>query len=342
MTTLTSLQKRSTSPGLGAKQAVLLVGLLLMLAAALASLMFGARSVPPEAVWQALSGHGETTDQAAVLTRIPRTLAALLVGAALAVSGLGMQAVTRNPLAEPGIFGVLAGASLFVVVGIAFFDLSGTLTTMLVAICGSTTAALFVYAVGSIGGATPLKLALAGAATAAALSSMVSAVLLPRVEVMDVFRFWQIGSVGGTSWEQLRWAAPAVAVGMVLAAATVMGMNLLALGDDLAAGLGASVSAQRALIAASAVILAGAATSVAGPVAFVGLIVPHVLRLLMGIDHRWLLPACALYGAALLATADVVGRLVARPEEVAVGVLLPLIGAPVFIWIVRRQRVREL
>lgn len=323
---------------------VLLAGAVLLAAAVAASLMFGARTVAAEDVWSALHGAQETTDQAAAYLRIPRTVAAVIVGAALAISGLGMQAVTRNPLAEPGIFGVLSGASLFVVLGIAFFGLSGTLTTMLVAIVGSAVAAVFVYAIGSIGpgGATPLKLALAGAATAAALSSLVSAVLLPRLDVMDEFRFWQIGSVGGVTWEQLAWAGPAMLVGLVLASATATGMNALALGDDLAAGLGANVVKQRVLIALSSVILAGAATSVAGPVGFVGLIIPHLLRLIMGTDHRWLIPGCALFGASLLVAADVVGRVVVRPEEVAVGVLLPLLGAPVFIWIVRRQKVREL
>lgn len=324
--------------------AVLTGGVLLLVVAVVASLMFGARIIPFQAVIDAVRGIQNSTDQAAATVRIPRTVAAVVVGAALAVSGLGMQAVTRNPLAEPGIFGVLSGASLFVVTGIAFFDLSGTLATMAVAIAGSTLAALFVYGIGSIGpgGATPLKLALAGAATSAALSSLVSAVLLPRVQVMDEFRFWQIGSVGGATWEQIAWVGPAIGVGLCLAAATAMGMNALALGDELASGLGAHVGVQRGLIAVASVILAGAATSMAGPVGFVGLIIPHVLRLVMGTDHRWLVPGCAIYGAGLLVTADIVGRVIARPEEVAVGVLLPLLGAPVFIWIVRQQKVREL
>lgn len=324
--------------------AVLTGGVLLLVVAVVASLMFGARVIPFQAVVDAVRGIQDSTDQAAASVRIPRTVAAVVVGAALAVSGLGMQAVTRNPLAEPGIFGVLSGASLFVVTGIAFFDLSGTLATMAVAIAGSTLAALFVYGIGSIGpgGAAPLKLALAGAATSAALSSLVSAVLLPRVQVMDEFRFWQIGSVGGATWEQIAWVGPAIGAGLFLAAATAMGMNALALGDELASGLGAHVGVQRGLIAVASVILAGAATSMAGPVGFVGLIIPHALRLVMGTDHRWLVPGCAIYGAGLLVTADIVGRVIARPEEVAVGVLLPLLGAPVFIWIVRQQKVREL
>ena len=324
--------------------AVLTGGVLLLVVAVVASLMFGARIIPFQAVVDAVRGIQDSTDQAAATVRIPRTVAAVVVGAALAVSGLGMQAVTRNPLAEPGIFGVLSGASLFVVTSIAFFDLSGTLATIAVAIAGSTLAALFVYGIGSIGpgGATPLKLALAGAATSAALSSLVSAVLLPRVQVMDEFRFWQIGSVGGATWEQIAWVGPAIGVGLFLAAATAMGMNALVLGDELASGLGAHVGVQRGLIAVASVILAGAATSMAGPVGFVGLIIPHVLRLVMGTDHRWLVPGCAIYGAGLLVTADIVGRVIARPEEVAVGVLLPLLGAPVFIWIVRQQKVREL
>ncbi|WP_312715597.1 FecCD family ABC transporter permease [Corynebacterium flavescens] len=309
-----------------------------------ASVMFGVRTISISDAISALGGSTASAGEAAAYLRVPRTVLALFVGAALALAGTTFQAMTRNPLADPGIFGVLSGASLAVVVGIAFFGLSRPVPTMIAAIVGSFAAAVFVYFVGSLGrgGATPLKLALAGAATAAACSSLVSAVLLPRADVMDEFRFWQIGSVGGAQWDLIGMAAPLLVLGTLIVLACSTGLNALALGDDVATGLGINVLRTRVLSAVGAVILCGTATALAGPIAFVGLIVPHVMRLLLGTDHRWLLPATALAGALLLVSADTLGRVVARPSEVAVGILTPLIGAPLFIWIVRRTKVREL
>lgn len=309
-----------------------------------ASVAFGVRQVSATEILAALGGDADGVAHAAVIARIPRTVLALLVGAALAVSGTAMQAVTRNPLADPGILGVSAGAALAVVLGIAFFGLVDPYAHMGVAIAGSAVAAVFVYAVGSLGrgGATPLKLALAGAAIAAALTSLVSAVLLPRVDLMETFRFWQIGGVGGATWERIGIVLPVLVVGAVVCLVTARGMNSLALGDDLAAGLGENVFRTRLIAAGGAVILCGAATAIAGPIAFVGLVIPHFCRLLAGTDHRWLLPFSAVTGAGLLVAADVVGRVIARPSEIEVGIITALIGAPFFIWIVRRQRVREL
>lgn len=306
--------------------------------------MCGVRTISVSDAVSALGGSTASAGEAAAYLRVPRTVLALFVGAALALAGTTFQAMTRNPLADPGIFGVLSGASLAVVVGIAFFGLSRPVPTMIAAIVGSFAAAVFVYFVGSLGrgGATPLKLALAGAATAAACSSLVSAVLLPRADVMDEFRFWQIGSVGGAQWDLIGMAAPLLLLGTLIVLACSTGLNALALGDDVATGLGINVLRTRLLSAVGAVILCGTATALAGPIAFVGLIVPHVMRLLLGTDHRWLLPATALAGALLLVSADTLGRVVARPSEVAVGILTPLIGAPLFIWIVRRTKVREL
>src|SRR5690606_34086934 len=205
-------------------------------------------------------------------------------------------------------------------------------------------AATFVYAVGSLGrgGATPLKLALAGAATAAALTSLVSAILLPHIAVMDTFRFWQIGGVGGATYDRIGHVLPFLAVGFALSLLAARWLNALALGDDLAVGLGERVGLVRAIAALGAVVLCGAATAAAGPIAFVGLVVPHLCRLLVGVDHRWLLPFSALVGAGLLVASDIAGRLVARPEEVDVGIITALIGAPFFIYVVRRSKVREL
>ncbi|WP_087811784.1 iron ABC transporter permease [Streptomyces sp. CS113] len=322
---------------------------LLVLAAVLlvvmtASLALGSRDVAWSDVWAALGGADHTLEQAAVAKRVPRTLLAVVVGAALGLSGTVMQGVTRNPLADPGILGVNMGASLAVVTAIAHFQLASASGYIWVAMGGAALTAGFVYAVGSLGrgGATPLKLALAGAAISAALASLVSAVVLPRSDISDTFRLWQIGGVGGASYGQLGSVAPFLAVGFVLCLASARALNSLALGDDLAAGLGERVALVRAVAALGAVVLCGASTAVAGPIAFVGLLVPHTCRLLAGVDHRWLLPLSALSGAVLLTAADVVGRVVARPAEIDVGILTAILGAPFFIHIVRRQKVRSL
>lgn len=310
----------------------------------LASIAFGTREISLDEILRALGGEIRGVGEAAVVARVPRTVLAVLVGAALAMSGAAMQAVTRNPLADPGILGVSSGAALAVVVGIAFFGLAMPIEYIGVAIGGAALAAVFVYAVGSLGrgGASPLKLALAGAAISAAMTSLVSAILLPRVDLIETFRFWQIGGVGGATWDRIGIVLPVVVAGALITAVSARGMNALALGDDLAAGLGANVLRTRLVASAGAVVLCGAATAIAGPIGFVGLVVPHFCRLIVGTDLRWLLPFSAIIGAGLLVGADVIGRVVARPEEIAVGIITALVGAPFFIWIVRRQKVREL
>ncbi len=322
----------------------LLVLAAVLLAVMTASLAFGSRDVAWSDVWSALGGADQTLEEAAVTKRVPRTLLAVVVGAALGVSGTVMQGVTRNPLADPGILGVNMGASLAVVTAIAHFGLASASGYIWVAMTGAALTAGFVYTVGSLGrgGATPLKLALAGAAISAALASLVSAVVLPRNDISDTFRLWQIGGVGGASYSQLGSVVPFLAAGFLLCLASARALNSLALGDDLAAGLGERVALVRATSALGAVVLCGASTAVAGPIAFVGLLVPHTCRLLVGVDHRWLLPFAALGGAVLLTAADVVGRVVARPSEIDVGILTAVIGAPFFIHIVRRQKVRSL
>ena len=319
-------------------------GVVVVLLLVIASFAFGTRVVSLDDVWAGLGGSDGTVSAAAVTARVPRTAPALLVGAMLAMSGASMQAVTRNPLADPGILGVSFGAALAVVVGIAVFGMTSAAAYIAVAIAGAAVSAVFVYVVGSLGygGTTPLKLALAGAATAAALSSLIAAILLPRVDIMTTFRHWQVGGVGGASWDRVGLTLPFLVAGAVMCLALARGFNTLALGDDVAAGLGEHVARTRLLGWGGAVILCGAATAVAGPIAFVGLIVPHVCRLLLGPDYRWVLPACAVVGAGLLVGADVVGRVVARPEEIEVGIVTAVIGAPFFVWIVRRQKVREL
>ncbi|GAA1298289.1 iron ABC transporter permease [Saccharothrix xinjiangensis] len=322
----------------------LLAVLAALVATAVASVVLGARDVSASDVLAGVRGLEDTLPRAAVAQRVPRTFLAALVGAALGLAGAVMQGVTRNPLADPGILGVNTGASLAVVTGMVSFGLVNPVSHVWVAIFGAATAAVFVYAVGSLGrgGPTPLKLALAGAVTSAALVSLISAVVLARADIAATFRSWQVGGVGGASFDRIGQVLPFLVVGAVVCAVSARGLNSLALGDDLAAGLGERVWLIRLGASFGAVVLCGAATAAAGPIGFVGLVVPHLCRLLIGVDHRWLLPFSALGGAVLLTSADVVGRVVTRPEEIDVGIITAFIGAPFFIWIVRRQKVRAL
>ncbi|WP_420792115.1 FecCD family ABC transporter permease [Arthrobacter agilis] len=322
----------------------LVIGLAVLCAVALASVGVGSRTVSVGDVLAALGGSVDGFDEAAVAKRVPRTLLAVLAGAALGLSGAVMQGVTRNPLADPGILGVNTGASLAVVAALATVGLSSATGYIWVAIAGASVTAVFVYTVGSLGrgGATPLKLALAGAATSAALTSLISAVVLPRGDISGTVRSWLIGGVGGATFASISQVLPFLAVGLLLSMLSARSLNSLALGDELAAGLGERVAVARGAAAFGAVLLCGAVTAVTGPIGFVGLVVPHACRLLIGVDHRWLLPLSAVLGAILLTSTDVLGRIVARPEEIDVGIITALVGAPFFIYIVRRQKVREL
>jgi len=322
----------------------LVVLLAVLVGLAVLSISVGSRAVGWEQILAALGGAQSNLDEAAVGQRIPRTALAVLVGAALGVAGGVMQGVTRNPLADPGILGVNMGASLAIVIGIAWFGLSSASGYIWVAIVGSAAAAVFVYAIGSLGrgGATPLKLALAGAATSAALVSFVTAIYLPRGDIADNVRSWLIGGVGGATWPSVSLVLPFLLVGFAVSLLSARSLNTLALGDDLAAGLGERVAVARGFAALGAVLLCGAATAIAGPIAFVGLVVPHACRLLVGVDHRWLLPFSAVAGAALVVASDVVGRVVARPAEIDVGIITALVGGPFFVAIVRRHKVRSL
>ncbi|WP_207205376.1 FecCD family ABC transporter permease [Microbacterium protaetiae] len=327
------------------RRALWLVVLLAALAlVAVASVAIGARVVGWDDIWNGVLGSTDTVSAASVSKRIPRTILAMIVGAALAVAGATLQGSMRNPLGDPQLLGVTGGASLTIVIGIAFFGLSSAAGYIWVGMLGAAVAAAFVYAVGSLGrgGPTPLRLALAGAVIAVAFSSLVSAILLPRIDVMSVFRFWQVGGVGGATPQTILQVLPFLVAGFVVCMASSPSLNALALGDELAAGLGTRVRTARLVSSLGAVILCGAATAVAGPIGFVGLVVPHVCRLLIGVDHRALLPFSAVTGAVLLTAADVLGRVIARPQEIEVGIITAVLGAPFFIAIVRRQKVRAL
>lgn len=315
---------------------VVVVLLVLMALVSIASISIGSRVIPFADVIGALlnPGAGDFTT-AIVLARVPRTVFSLLAGAALGVSGLLMQSVTRNPIADPSILGVNSGASLFVVCGIAFFGIATAGQYISFAIVGAALTALLVYGVGSAGGngATPLKLALAGTAVSTALSSLVSIIMLPRDNVMVSFRFWQIGSVSGAGWDGIQLFLPFFAVGVIIALAMAPSLEIMALGDDAAVGLGAKPGLIRLVSSLAAVVLCGATTAVAGPIGFIGLMVPHMVRLLFKGSLRASILLSALAGGLLLTFSDVIGRLVSGTGDVEVGIVTAIIGAPVFIFI---------
>lgn len=318
------------------------IGVLFVLGAL--SVTVGSRQVSWSDIRAGVTGSTDTIAQAAVVKRIPRTFMALLAGAALGVAGTVMQGVTRNPLADPGILGVNAGAAFAVVLGMAWFNISLSYTYVWTAIAGAGAAAVFVYVIGSLGpgGASPLKLALAGTATAVALASFINAVVLGRNDIADGVRAWLVGGVGGITFDRILLVLPFLVVGLAISLLSARSLNSLALGEELATGLGENVLVARGLSSLGAVLLCGAVTAVCGPIGFVGLAVPHVCRLLIGVDHRWLLPFSAIVGAALVVGADVLGRVIARPGEIDVGIITAFVGAPIFIWIARQRKVREL
>ncbi|MEC5198675.1 iron complex transport system permease protein [Arthrobacter sp. PL16] len=335
-------RRRSSNPRILAKLAITA---LVLLAFCIASLIIGARSVGIGTMIDAVTAFDPTNgEHAVVLSRVPRTIVGLLVGAALATAGAALQGVARNPLADPGILGINAGASFAVVVGIYLFGLSSASGYIWFAFAGAGAAALAVYAVASLGreGATPVKLALAGAALAAGLASLTNAVLVSSQETLDAFRFWQVGTLSGRGWDVIGAVAPFLLAGLVLTLATGKVLNSLALGDDVARSLGQNVGLARAMTALGVVILCGAATAAAGPIAFVGLVIPHMVRLVVGADYRWILPFSALLGPVLLLGADIIGRVILPPGEVQVGIMTAVVGAPVFIWLVRRRNMAQL
>ncbi len=311
----------------------------------LASLALGSRNIGLKDVLGAIfQSDSNSFNTLVARERIPRTIFSIIAGASLGVSGALMQAITRNPIADPSVLGVNTGASLFVVSGIAFFHISTANQYIWFALAGAAVTAVFVYRVGSLGsgGATPIKLALAGAATTAALSSLVSAVILPRTEVMNAFRFWQVGSVGGATYEGIGAVAPFLIIGLLLGIFSAPALNALALGDDVATGLGVNTVLVRGIGALAGVLLCGATTAIAGPIGFVGLMIPHVMRLLCGPNMRYIVPMSAIGGAVLLTVSDVTGRLIGYPGELEAGIITAFFGAPILILIAMRAKVRSL
>lgn len=317
---------------------------LLLIPACALSLVVGSYPASIADVFSAVlaSGNGNV-DTVVWHVRIPRTISGLLAGSALGVAGAVMQGLTRNPLAGPGILGINAGASLAVVSAIAL-GVSAVNGYLWFAFAGAGAAALLVYVLGSLGrgGATPVKLALAGAALTAMIGSMTTVVTLLDAATLDEYRFWAVGSLTRVGSDVTAHVAPFLAVGVVLALMVGGSFNAIALGEDVARSLGTRLVAIRLLAAVAVLLLAGAATVIAGPIAFVGLAVPHIARLLIGPDYRWIMPLSALLGPILLLLADVAGRLLMQPEQLQVGIVTGLAGGPLFLYLVRRRKVAHL
>ena len=329
-------------PASGGRRAAWLLAAVVVLALlAAASLAVGARGLPLSTVWEALTQFNPANgDHAVVHNRIPRTVLGLLAGGALGLAGAAMQGVARNPLADPGIMGVNAGAALAVVTGIYVFGVATFAGYIWFAFVGAAAASVVVYLIASLGreGATPVKLALAGAALSAGLYSLMNVILVSSQDTLDRFRFWQVGGIAGRDWSVILPGLPFLAVGALIVLLTGRILNSLALGDDIARGLGQRVGLTRAITALGIVLLTGTATALAGPIGFVGLVIPHAVRFLTGPDYRWILPFSLVVAPMLLLASDIIGRVVLLPGEVPAGIMTALVGAPVFVWLIRRGK----
>lgn len=303
-----------------------------------ASLLFGVRDLDAATVWQALTSPvAENVDHMVVLQqRVPRTLIGLAAGVALGVAGVVIQGVTRNPIADPGLLGVNSGASLAVVLAIQFLGVSSALGYIWFAFAGAAAAAVVVF---SFGHARPVQLALVGAALVAFITPLITLVLLRDQTAFNSYRFWVVGALTGRDLRALAWMLPFLAVGIGIAAFLAHRLNGLALGDDVARGLGQDVRITRALSAVAIVLLCGVAVSLAGPIALVGLVVPHAARRLVGSNHHLTTALAILLGPIMLLLADVIGRLVVTNSELEAGVVAAFLGAPVLVAVARGRRV---
>ncbi|MBD9728217.1 iron chelate uptake ABC transporter family permease subunit [Streptomyces caniscabiei] len=324
------------------RAAGLLVALVLLGLVALASIAIGAKELSFEQVWHGLFEDTGTYGDAVVGERISRTLLGLLAGAALGLAGAVLQALTRNPLADPGLLGINAGASAAVVTAITYFGVTSLSGYVWFAFAGAAAVGALVWFLGGSRGATPVRLALAGTAISAALYGYLQAVMIMDDAALSKMRFWTVGSLASATDGTITQVLPFLAVGTVVALLLARPLNAMAMGDDTARALGADLNRTRALSMAAATVLCGAATAACGPIVFVGLMVPHVVRSFTGPDLRWILPYATVLSPVLLLGADVIGRMVARPAELQVGIVTAILGGPVFIFLVRRRRTAQL
>lgn len=322
-----------------------MAAVVLLALAVLASLAIGSREIPLGTVLDALTGTDTSQDALVVRElRVPRTLLGIVVGAALGLSGALMQALTRNPLADPGLLGVNSGAAAAMVTAVGIFGLTSRTGLVWASMAGAAVVSVAVYVLGATGrgGATPVRLALAGTAVSAALGAYTTAQILLDQSTFDRFRFWQVGSLAGHDLAVFEQMLPFFVVGIVLALSQARPLNALALGEDSGRALGAHVGRTRVVTALAVTLLCGAATAAAGPIWFLGLAVPHLVRAVTGPDQRWVLPFSCVVAPALLLTGDVIGRIVVRPGELEVSIVTALLGAPVLIALVRRRRLAQL
>jgi iron complex transport system permease protein len=320
----------------------LLLAVAILVLVALASIAIGAKELSLGQVWHGLFEDSGTYGDVVVAERLSRTVLGLLAGAALGLAGAVLQALTRNPLADPGLLGINAGASAAVVTAITYFGVTSLSGYVWFAFFGAAAVGALVWFLGGSRGATPVRLALAGTAISAALYGYLQAVMITDEAALGKMRFWTVGSLASATDSTITQVLPFLLTGTVLALALARPLNAMAMGDDTAKALGADLNRTRALSMLAATVLCGAATAACGPIVFVGLMVPHVVRSFTGPDLRWILPYAAILSPVLLLGADVIGRIVARPSELQVGIVTAILGGPVFIFLVRRRRTAQL
>ncbi|MFE6285018.1 FecCD family ABC transporter permease [Streptomyces sp. NPDC057877] len=341
------VQRAETAPAPPSRRAAirsvgLLVSVVVLVLVALASIAIGAKELSLEQVWHGLFESSGTYGDAVVDERLSRTGLGLLAGAAFGLAGAVLQALTRNPLADPGLLGINAGASAAVVTAITFFGVTSLSGYVWFAFLGAASVGALVWFLGGSRGATPVRLVLAGTAISAALFGYLQAVMIMDEAALGKMRFWTVGSLNSATDQTIRQVLPFLLAGVVLALALARPLNAMAMGDDTARALGANLNRTRALSMLAATVLCGAATAACGPIVFVGLMVPHVVRSFTGPDMRWILPYATVLSPVLLLGADVLGRIVARPAELQVGIVTAVLGGPVFIFLVRRRRTAQL
>ncbi|MFE9705500.1 FecCD family ABC transporter permease [Streptomyces sp. NPDC005930] len=340
-------QRAETAPAPPSKRRVLRVAGLpvavaVLVLVAMASIAIGAKDLSLGEVWHGLFHDSGTYGDVVVGERLSRTALGLLAGAALGLAGAVLQALTRNPLADPGLLGINAGASAAVVTGITFFGVTSLTGYVWFAFAGAAGVGALVWFLGGSRGATPVRLVLAGTAISAALFGYLQAVMIMDDAALGRMRFWTVGSLASATNGTIREVLPFFVTGTVLALALARPLNAMEMGDDTARALGANLNRTRALSMLAATVLCGAATAACGPIVFVGLMIPHIVRSFTGPDMRWILPYAAILSPVLLLGADVLGRIVARPSELQVGIVTAVLGGPVFIFLVRRRRTAQL
>ncbi|MBW4477634.1 MAG: iron ABC transporter permease [Tolypothrix brevis GSE-NOS-MK-07-07A] len=318
----------------------LVVALLVLLTSLIFSVTLGAAKIPLDAILQSFLSFDASREHLIIRTvRLPRSLLAMIVGASTSVAGALMQGVTRNPLADPGILGVSSGAAVSVVMAIFLMGASTPSSYIWYAFLGAGITAVGVYFLASLGrgGATPLNLTIAGAAISSLLTSLTSGILIVSQRTLQEIRFWLAGSLAGVDADIIVQVLPYVGMGMILALGISRQVTILSLGEDIAKGLGQQTTWVKVIALISVLLLDGSAVAVAGVIGFIGLVVPHIVRFVVGVDYRWIIPYSALFGAILLLLSDIFARLIIQPQEVPVGIMTALVGAPFFVYLAKTK-----